>query len=462
MLKTMLKKFILSMLLTAVVISMFPARAFAAETISENLLKNPSFEEYVESKTFLEKSLVKVPADWIDPLESWALSYGRGPVYPDALPGWGDTNTYGWHGPVDGKYFICLMGNYYKNNGANKDDYWKDFGKAEIYQDVDLQKYGTDTIFKLSGHISGSYRAPINEYDDYGDNDRGIMYLNFLDASDKILASKSVATREFNPGNLEIQLSKPEGAVKARIVLKAIRALGGSPRNQVWFDDIDFRAVQGTYREIKISGKTDAKPGETVQLSVNNGISQNPSDFTWWSEHKKWAAVDRDGKVTLGETALLDSTPKINYTLIRNVIVYAKDSDGNVGSFTFGAGYIGKLKEILEENNTNTNNSGTQTPNTDTGKKIKTISGVKVTKKSNEARLTWNKYKGADFYLVHRYNKSKKKWDIVGRLMKKQRTCELKGLKKNVEYRFKVTAEKRTGKGSNTLAVSKIIKVKLK
>ena len=60
MFKQMLKKCMLSLLLTAVIVSIFPTRAFANTNKSNNLLKNPSFEEYTESNT------VKLPKYWVN------------------------------------------------------------------------------------------------------------------------------------------------------------------------------------------------------------------------------------------------------------------------------------------------------------------------------------------------------------------------------------------------------------
>lgn len=75
MFKQMPRKFMLSLLLTVVVISMFPVRAFADKKSSNNLLKNPSFEEYTESNT------VKLPKYWVNENGFWGLDKDDTPGY---------------------------------------------------------------------------------------------------------------------------------------------------------------------------------------------------------------------------------------------------------------------------------------------------------------------------------------------------------------------------------------------
>ena len=74
MFKQMPRKFMLSLLLTVVVISMFPVRVFADKKSSNNLLKNPSFEEYTESNS------VKLPKYWVNENGFWGLDKDDTPV----------------------------------------------------------------------------------------------------------------------------------------------------------------------------------------------------------------------------------------------------------------------------------------------------------------------------------------------------------------------------------------------
>lgn len=441
MYKQMFKKMMLSLLLTAVVVSMFPVRAFAdLNYIHEpaNLLKNPSFEEYWEdtsvkiSDSYINDRL-RYPDGWISTVGSWALSEG-----------------YGNYKPAEGKYFIGLL---YMNNLKTEEDR-KAYKTAELYQDVDVQAYSAGTVFKLSGTMFCYDQPP---------HDQAVMYLNFLDATGQILASKSVAHRSSEYKRNEIKLPKPAGAVKARIRLQSNLFVGSY--NDGYFDAIDFRVADGTYtyKKVVISGKADAKAGETVQLSATNGITSNASDFIWRSEYESWAKVDVNGKVTLTSAY----NPGIGVT------IYAQDSEGNVGSFIFGNGNKNTdIEPDVNPGQNNTNIGGTQTTNTNIGgtqitttnkdNNKKPVSGTKAKTKGKTTTLKWKKYKGAEYYLIHMYDHSKKKWNVKGLALKHQSSYKVTGLKKNVEYWFRITAEKRTKNGSLTLATSNIYKVKKK
>ncbi len=416
MFKTIFKKFMLSLLLTVFAASMFSVRAFADLGYeSANLLINPGFEEYVEDTSVMDanswlKGALKRPVGWIGDINSWVLSNGDG-VYR----------------PADGKYFLCLL---YRDGKVKASDY----EKAKIYQDVDVNAYSAGTVFKLSGSLRCYDQSP---------HDQAVMYLNFLDASGKILASKSIAHRSPEYVRYEINLPKPSGAVKARVMLRANRFVGSD--NDGYFDAFDLRATDGTqtYRKVVISGKKAAKAGESVQLSVTNGVTSEASSFIWRSEYESWATVDAKGKVTLTSAF----NPEVGVT------IYAQDIDGNVGSFTFGNGK--KNTDIEPDVNSGQNN-------TDTGQNIGTVSVVKIAHKGNKAELKWGKYKGADYYLVHKYISDEKGWEVVGFAGKNRTSGVISNLKKNVEYRYKLTAEKRIEHGSITIATTDIIKIKLR
>ena len=417
MFKQMPRKFMLSLLLTVVVISMFPVRAFADKKSSNNLLKNPSFEEYTESNT------VKLPKYWVNENGFWGLD-------KDDTPG---------YRAVEGQYFVWPL---VRNNIKTNEDEEK-YKQATLYQDVDVSGYNTGTVFMLSGSIAS-----------YGNQTE--MRLNFLDAYGNVLSSKSVATRDLSWIRSSMILPKPEKAVTARISLIGHWHPGN--QNNAYCDDFYFKVTDSKYRKVTISGKSDVKAGETVNLVANNGISQKPKDFTWISECGREAGVDDKGKVTLYS----------KYNPEVGVIIYARDSAGNVGSFFFGDGMENTDIEpdvISGQNNPGT--EGKQTTNSNTtviskSNEVKTISGFKVRQKGTTVYMDWKKCKGADYYLLHKYDFNKKKWEAVGFLTKDNIRGKITGLKKNKEYWYMVTAEKRTSTGSKTIAKTKIVKVKIK
>ena len=117
---------------------------------------------------------------------------------------------------------------------------------------------------------------------------------------------------------------------------------------------------------------------------------------------------------------------------------------------------------ISGQNNPGTEGKQTTNTNTNNDNKVKAISGVKVRQKGTAVYMDWKKCKGADYYLLHEYNFNKKKWEAVGFLTKDKIRGKITGLKKNKEYWYMVTAEKRTSTGSKTIAKTKIVKVKIK
>ena len=242
-------------------------------------------------------------------------------------------------------------------------------------------------------------------------------------------------------------------AVTARISLIGHWHPGN--QNNAYCDDFYFKVTDSKYRKVAISGRSDAKAGETVNLVANNGISQKPKDFTWISECSREAGVDDKGRVTLYS----------KYNPEVGVIIYARDSAGNVGSFFFGDGMENTDIEpdvISGQNNPDTEGKQTANTNTNNDNKVKAISGVKVRQKGTTVYMDWKKYKGADYYLLHEYNFNKKKWEAVGFLTKDKIRGKITGLKKNKEYWYMVTAEKRTSTGNKTIAKTKIVKVKIK
>ena len=113
----------------------------------------------------------------------------------------------------------------------------------------------------------------------------------------------------------------PTGAVTARVELKATWFVGGDV--DAYFDDGSCVATTEKYNMVYITGdKNKASAGDTIQLTADNSVSENPSDYTWWSSYDKLATVDETGMVNFLGTDKDE------------VIIYAKDKKtGVTGSY---------------------------------------------------------------------------------------------------------------------------------
>jgi len=217
----------------------------SAET-SDNLLVNPSFE---------------------DGLNGW--------VYPDGK--WSTVESESGYEPRDGQYFAWPSEAYQEN--------------TYIYQDVSLagRNAGESVIFSLM----------VCNYDQ-SPHDMGKVELQFLDASGNQIKTYSQEQRNPDWHNQVIIATIPAGAITARVVLWAIHFVGSDV--DAYYDMASVVATTEKYNMVYITekdGKEDAKAGDILTLTADNGVSQNPLDYEWSSSYNEAATVDANGIVTM-------------------------------------------------------------------------------------------------------------------------------------------------------------------
>ncbi len=238
-------KKILSMLLSITMCLSLMAFTVTAET-SDNLLVNPSFE---------------------DGMNGW--------VSPDGK--WNTVKSEGRYEPQDGSFFAWPV-------EANKENTY-------IYQDVSLagRNAGESIIFSIM--VCNYNQSP---------HDMGKVELQFLDASGNQIKTYSQEQRNPDWHNQVIIATIPAGAVTARVVLWAIWYVGGDV--DAYYDMASVVATTEKYNMVYITekdGKEDAKAGDVLTLTADNGVSQNPLDYEWSSSYNEAATVDASGVVTL-------------------------------------------------------------------------------------------------------------------------------------------------------------------
>lgn len=286
-----------------------------------------------------------------------------------------------------------------------------------IYQDIDLSTYEAGTWVELSGWLANWDQSP---------NDEAILQLEFLDSKGVALTtiSRSQRNPEWNQHTIQCQIAK--STVTARVKLIANRYVGND--NDAYFDDLSFTVLDGSYKQIYITGNTStAKSGDVIQLKANNGSSTDPKKFIWTSSYDALASVNEMGEVTFyGSNS-------------EEVTIYAKDAESNM----VGAFYINSDKP-------------NDSPMPD---QVKALKKGQVTNKS--ITLQWDKCNNAQGYYVYQYNTSNKKWILAGTIKDSNSTgYTLKKLKSATSYKFKVAAyvnygkEIYLGKYSNTLTVT--------
>ncbi len=238
-------KKILSLLLILTMCFLVFAFTVSAET-SDNLLVNPSFE---------------------DGMNGW--------VSPDGK--WSTVESESEYEPRDGSYFAWPSEAYQEN--------------TYIYQDVSLsgRNAGESIIFSLM----------VCNYDQ-SPHDMGKVELQFLDASGNQIKTYSQEQRNPDWHNQTIIATIPAGAVTARAILWAIWYVGGDV--DAYYDMASVVATTEKYNMVYITekdGKEDAKAGDVLTLTADNGVSQNPLDYEWSSSYNEAATVDANGIVTM-------------------------------------------------------------------------------------------------------------------------------------------------------------------
>ena len=239
-----MKKLLSCLLALTMCLSMFAFTA-SAET-SDNLLVNPSFE---------------------DGMNGWVAPDGK----------WSTVEDESGYEPRDGSYFAWPSEAHQEN--------------TYIYQDVSLngRNAGESIIFSLM----------VCNYDQ-SPHDMGKVELQFLDASGNQIKTYSQEQRNPDWHNQVIIATIPAGAVTARVVLWAIWYVGGDV--DAYYDMASVVATTEKYNMVYITekdGKEDAKAGDILTLTADNGVSQNPLDYEWSSSYNEAATVDANGIVTM-------------------------------------------------------------------------------------------------------------------------------------------------------------------
>ena len=239
-----MKRIFAMLLALTMCLSMFAFTA-SAET-SDNLLVNPSFE---------------------DGMNGWIAPDGK----------WSTVEDESGYEPRDGSYFAWPSEAYQEN--------------TYIYQDVSLsgRNAGESIIFSLM----------VCNYDQ-SPHDMGKVELQFLDASGNQIKTYSQEQRNPDWHNQVIIATIPAGAVTARVVLWAIWYVGVDV--DAYYDMASVVATTEKYNMVYITekdGKEDAKAGDILTLTADNGVSQNPLDYEWSSSYNEAATVDANGIVTM-------------------------------------------------------------------------------------------------------------------------------------------------------------------
>ncbi len=239
-----MKKLLSIILALTMCLSMFAFTA-SAET-SDNLLVNPSFE---------------------DGMNGWVAPDGK----------WSTVEDESGYEPRDGSYFAWPSEAYQEN--------------TYIYQDVSLsgRNAGESIIFSLM----------VCNYDQ-SPHDMGKVELQFLDASGNQIKTYSQEQRNPDWHNQSIIATIPAGAVTARAILWAIWYVGGDV--DAYYDMASVVATTEKYNMVYITekdSKENAKAGDILTLTADNGVSQNPLDYEWSSSYNEAATVDANGIVTM-------------------------------------------------------------------------------------------------------------------------------------------------------------------
>lgn len=212
--------------------------------------------------------------------------------FEDGLKGWVDSDKC-WDAVQsaechEGRHGRYLTWPVYANNGSKSIDYDE---SIYLYQDVSLDGYkaGQTAVFNCM----------ICNYDQ-GDGDMGTASLIFIDKDGKAISSSEFVYRNPNWISRSIVASIPKGAVKARVKFAATLYAGNDV--DVYLDYCSLVITDEEVYPVSISEKNNiwqAQTGDILHLVANNGVSTDPSDFTWYSSYESAAYVDSNGVVTM-------------------------------------------------------------------------------------------------------------------------------------------------------------------
>jgi len=238
-------KKILSILLALAMCLSMLSLTVSAET-SDNLLVNPSFE---------------------DGLNGWFSPDGK----------WSTVESESGYEPRDGSCFA------WPSEACQENTY--------IYQDISLSGRNAGESIIFSSMVCNYDQSP---------HDMGKVELQFLDASGNQIKNYSQEQRNPDWHNQTIIATIPAGAVTARVVLWAIWYVGVDV--DAYYDMASVVATTEKYNMVYITekdGKEDAKAGDILALTADNGVSKNPLDYEWSSSYNEAATVDKNGIVTM-------------------------------------------------------------------------------------------------------------------------------------------------------------------
>ena len=231
-----------------------PYGNFKADDKEGNLLINGDFEDGMKG--------------WVDPDKCW-----------DAV------QSADCHEGRHGRY---LTWPFYANDGGKE---VAEGSSVSLYQDVSLDGYkaGQTAVFNCM----------ICNYDQ-GDGDMGTASLIFLDKDGKVLSSSDFAYRNPNWISRSIIATIPKGAVTARVKFSATLYAGTDV--DVYLDYTSLVITDNEVYPVSVSEKNNkwqAENGDVLKLVANNGVSTDPSDFSWYSSYESKATVDEKGVVTM-------------------------------------------------------------------------------------------------------------------------------------------------------------------
>jgi len=370
----------LSLLLVAFVVlgmvSFGNSNGVFAATQKDNLLKNPSFESFVETEDGL------VATDWVDETGTWGCDNKN-------------TLTSTQQEQVDGRYYCWpkITSKYPGGKGAS------DGQHMSIYQDVDISNYKVGTVFELSGLIFNYNQSP---------HDESVLTLTYLDENGKSLGTASSRWRNPTVKRAIVTLKKPTGATRIRVTCTANGYVGKDVDG--YFDDLNLIAKGTKGTSIVIFGDASCKPNTTTTLVAYNGSTVNPSQYTWDSSYEMYAKVDDKGKVTLTS----------NYKPEEGVTIYATDKKTNMTSqFYFGNKVTNAQDSVL--------------------KKTTGLKATQVGKTSFVLRWTKNK-DAKGYYIQKYNATKKAWDNVGTIKSKSTVTCTVKSLKRKTSYKVRVVA----------------------
>lgn len=226
----------------------------------------------------------------------------------------------GWKNP-DGAWCVLFEeSGYYPQHGrflawprfTEKTDQ-SDRGKSYIYQDIPLNAGDIGKTFVFNTLLCNF---------DQGDCDMGKIKVKYMDANGKAIKEYTQDQRNPHWNSQSVISTIPKGAVKARIMLYAIRYVGSDI--DAYYDYSSAYISDTPIFPVKIKeseSRRKAKAGDVLKLTASNGQTENPADYVWSSSFNKGATVDKNGVVTM-HTDCEDG-----------VAIYAKDTNGVTGVY---------------------------------------------------------------------------------------------------------------------------------